>query len=215
MASRTFKRQRTLTLRVQALYDVRAEYADWMPTFSIAYFQHPPMVIADREHRRRSHTLIDLNKSTSSAIAIPLPTLREQRAIAAALRDVDTLLTSARPAHRQEARPQTGRHAATAHRPDPPAGLPGEWEVKRFGEIAMPRKERIDPRRAGLSRLPVCELEHIEQRVWPTRRHRKCRRRFFAQVGVSERGCVVRRNCGRICANIGWRTGPAFVQPNI
>ena len=39
------------------------------------------------------------------------------------------------PAHRQEARPQTGRHAATPHRRNPPPGFHGEWKVKRLGEL--------------------------------------------------------------------------------
>ncbi len=42
------------------------------------------------------------------------------------------------------------------------SGFSGEWEVKRFGEIAALRKERVDPRKAGTQEFCV-ELEHIEQ----------------------------------------------------
>src|SRR5206468_8551664 len=41
-------------------------------------------------------------------------------------------------------------------------GFRGEWEVKRLGEIAQPRKDRIDPRKKGVQEFCV-ELEHIEQ----------------------------------------------------
>ena len=42
--------------------------------------------------------------------------------------------------------------------------LPGfncEWEVKTFGEVAVPRRDRIDPKRAGAHDFCI-ELEHIE-----------------------------------------------------
>src|SRR5258708_2947880 len=41
-------------------------------------------------------------------------------------------------------------------------GFKGGWEVKTFGEVAQPRKERIDPRRTGPKEFCI-ELEHIEQ----------------------------------------------------
>ncbi len=41
-------------------------------------------------------------------------------------------------------------------------GFSGEWETKAFGDIAQPRRERIDPRRTGLHGFCI-ELEHIEQ----------------------------------------------------
>ena len=43
------------------------------------------------------------------------------------------------PAHRQEARPQTGRHAAAPHRPDPPPRLP-----RRVGGEAVRRRRAND-----------------------------------------------------------------------
>ncbi|MGH6832703.1 MAG: restriction endonuclease subunit S, partial [Methyloceanibacter sp.] len=41
-------------------------------------------------------------------------------------------------------------------------GFSGEWELKRFGEVAQPRRERIDPRRTRPQEFCI-ELEHIEQ----------------------------------------------------
>lgn len=40
--------------------------------------------------------------------------------------------------------------------------IPEEWEAKKFGELATPRKERVDPKRNGESVFCI-ELEHIEQ----------------------------------------------------
>ena len=53
-----------------------------------------------------------LNRNNLIGYPILLPPLHEQRAIASALRDVYTARWF-RPSHRQEARHQTGRHAAT------------------------------------------------------------------------------------------------------
>ena len=39
--------------------------------------------------------------------------------------------------------------------------IPEEWEVKKFGEVAVPRRERIDPKRTGVHDFCI-ELEHIE-----------------------------------------------------
>jgi type I restriction enzyme S subunit len=37
----------------------------------------------------------------------------------------------------------------------------GKWDMKRFGEIAVPRRNRMDPRKTGIQEFCV-ELEHIE-----------------------------------------------------
>jgi type I restriction enzyme, S subunit len=42
--------------------------------------------------------------------------------------------------------------------------IPEDWEMKAFGKIAQPRKERIDPRRTYPHEFCI-ELEHIEQRT--------------------------------------------------
>ncbi|PSM31723.1 hypothetical protein BVG81_003905 [Haliangium sp. UPWRP_2] len=63
------------------------------------------------------------------------------------------------PAHRQEARPQAGRHAAAPHRPDPPAGL--QWEV---GDEAPRRHRSIhqgardQEGRGPVWRIAVCQV---------------------------------------------------------
>ena len=77
-----------------------------------------------------------IDQPRPAQVLAPVPPLPEQRAIAEALSDVDALLGALDRAHRQEARPQTGRHAATPHRPNRLPGFTGEWEVKRLGELA-------------------------------------------------------------------------------
>ncbi len=51
------------------------------------------------------------------------------------------------PAHRQEARPQTGRHAATPHRPNPPPWFPRRVGGEAVGRPRTLRSAVIDHRR--------------------------------------------------------------------
>ena len=57
-----------------------------------------------------------INGNEYALLPIPKPPITEQRAIATALSDVDTLLDWPRPTDRQEARPQKGCYATTPHR---------------------------------------------------------------------------------------------------
>jgi len=92
---------------------------------------------------------------------LPLPPLPEQRAIAAALDDMDALLGGL---DQLIAKNRDLKQAAMQELLTGQTRLPGfhdEWDVKRFGELAVPRKERVDPRKAGIQGFCV-ELEHIE-----------------------------------------------------
>jgi type I restriction enzyme S subunit len=40
-------------------------------------------------------------------------------------------------------------------------GFHGEWEMKAFAAVATPRRDRVDPKRAGVHNFCI-ELEHIE-----------------------------------------------------
>ena len=94
---------------------------------------------------------------------IPLPpTKAEQAAIAEALSDVDALLGSLEQllAKKRDLKQGVMQELLTGKKRLP--GFAGKWEIKRFGEIAQPRKERIDPRQSGLHDFCV-ELEHLEQ----------------------------------------------------
>ena len=95
------------------------------------------------------------------ALQIILPPLPEQRAIATALSDVDGLLGGL---DRLIAKKRDLKQAAMQQLLTGQTRLPGfhaEWRVKTFGEVAVPRRERIDPRRAGVHDFCI-ELEHIE-----------------------------------------------------
>ncbi|WP_198674712.1 restriction endonuclease subunit S [Rhodoferax ferrireducens] len=95
-------------------------------------------------------------------MTVPLPTVVEQRAIAVALSDVDALLgkLDAFIAKKRDLKQAAMQQLLTGQTRLP--GFSGEWEVKRFGEVAVPRKDRIDPRKAGVQEFCI-ELEHIEQ----------------------------------------------------
>jgi type I restriction enzyme S subunit len=94
-------------------------------------------------------------------ICVPFPPLPEQRAIAEALSDVDGLLGGL---DRLIAKKRDLKQAAMQQLLTGQTRLPGfhgEWEAKRFGELTLPRRERVDPRRSGVLNFCV-ELEHIE-----------------------------------------------------
>jgi type I restriction enzyme, S subunit len=96
------------------------------------------------------------------AFPIAFPQLPEQRAIATALSDIDALLVKldALVAKKRDLKVAAMQQLLTGQTRLP--GFSGEWEVKRFGEVAVPRKDRIDPRKAGIQEFCI-ELEHIEQ----------------------------------------------------
>lgn len=93
---------------------------------------------------------------------IAYPTPAEQRAITAVLGDVGALLGAL---EQLVAKKRDLKQAAMQQLLTGQTRLPdfhGEWEVKRFGELAVPRRERVDPRKAEVQEFCI-ELEHIEQ----------------------------------------------------
>ncbi len=76
------------------------------------------------------------------------------------------------PAHRQEARPQTGRHAATPHRPNPPPRLPRRvgGEAARGLDIKLQRRLFRLPRRTS-STEGHC---YLQLRRYPAARTKTC-----------------------------------------
>ena len=102
----------------------------------------------------------NVNAGTLRGMLVPLPSHPEQRAIAEALRDVDGLLAAL---DRLIAKKRDLKQAAMQQLLTGQTRLPGfhgEWKVKRFGEVAFLRRERVDPRRTGFHEFCV-ELEHI------------------------------------------------------
>ena len=103
-----------------------------------------------------------LNRNFIAPIPIGVPLPPEQRTIAAALSDVDELLNALEQLikKKRDLKQAAMQQLLTGQTRLP--GFDGEWEMKRFGELAVPRKERVDPRKAGVQAFCI-ELEHIEQ----------------------------------------------------
>ena len=101
------------------------------------------------------------NKSLNSFL-VPLPKNDTERdAITQALSEVDALITAL---NRLIAKKRDIKQAATQQLLTGKTRLPGfhgEWELKKFEEVTVLRRERIDPRRDGVHDFCV-ELEHIE-----------------------------------------------------
>lgn len=104
----------------------------------------------------------NVNVASLKIMPVPLPPLPEQRAIAAALSDVDALIASLDRliAKKRDLKQAAMQQLLTGKKRLP--GFGGEWEVRRLGEIAQLRNERVDPRQAGVQEFCI-ELEHIEQ----------------------------------------------------
>lgn len=107
-------------------------------------------------------SIAHLTREKFAEVPLSVPPLPEQRAIAAALSDADALLAGldALIAKKRDLKQAAMQQLLTGKRRLP--GFSGAWEVKNFGEIAVPRKERIDPR-STRTQVFCIELEHIEQ----------------------------------------------------
>ncbi len=102
--------------------------------------------------------MINLNQGTLSGLFVQSPPLREQRAIAAALRDVDALLGALTRliAKKRDLKQAAMQQLLTGSRRLP--GFSGEWEVKRFGDLFQFLNTANNPR-ADLSEF--CDIGYI------------------------------------------------------
>jgi len=97
------------------------------------------------------------------SLNVPLGrTIAEQEAIAEALSHADLLIESLEQllAKKRNIKQGAMQELLTGKKRLP--GFSGKWVVRGFGEIAQPRKQRVDPRRSGIHEFCI-ELEHIEQ----------------------------------------------------
>jgi restriction endonuclease S subunit len=103
-----------------------------------------------------------MSLETIRKIPIARPPLPEQRAIAETLSDADALIESLEKLLTKKRQLERGsmQELLTGRKRLP--GFSGDWKVYRFGEIAQPRKERVDSRQTGVEDFCI-ELEHIEQ----------------------------------------------------
>ena len=95
-------------------------------------------------------------------LKLSCPSLHEQTAIATALSDVDALLSKLDQliTKKRDLKQATMQQLLTGQTRLP--GFSENWKVKLFGEIASPRKVRIDPQKDGIQDYCI-ELEHIDQ----------------------------------------------------
>ena len=103
-----------------------------------------------------------LNRNFIAPILVAVAKRKEQEAIAEALSDADALIESLEQllAKKRGLKQGAMQELVTGKKRLP--GFSEEWEVKGFGEVAQPRRERIDSRRTGSHEFCI-ELEHIEQ----------------------------------------------------
>ena len=102
------------------------------------------------------------NRDMAAFKVIWPPTKAEQEAIAEALSDADALIESLDQliAKKRDLKQGAMQELLTGKKRLP--GFSGEWEAMPLGEIAQPRKDRVDPRVIGECEFCI-ELEHIGQ----------------------------------------------------
>ncbi len=101
-------------------------------------------------------TFLEIGKSQLAAAQIPLPPLPEQRAIAAALSDVDALLTALDRliAKKRAVKTAAMQQLLTGRQRLP--GFSGEWETARIDELAD-----VDPESLGSNTPPDHEFRYV------------------------------------------------------
>ena len=101
-----------------------------------------PRAISAIEDSSVGTTMVNLNQSTLAGLKIQFPPLPEQRAIAAALSDVDALLGGLERliAKKRQLKQATMQQLLTGQTRLP--GFHGEWEVKRIAHIATLSSEK-------------------------------------------------------------------------
>lgn len=115
------------------------------------------------ERQATGSAQLNFGPSHLAKVMLPLPRLEdEQRAIAAALSDVDDLIEALGTfiTKKRDLKQATMQLLLTGTRRLP--GFSGEWRVTSFGAITAPRKNRVDPRRTGAQEFCI-ELEHLDQ----------------------------------------------------
>ena len=103
-----------------------------------------------------------INNKHIKPLPFPLPSLSEQRTIAAALSDVDALLGGL---DRLIAKKRDLKQAAMQQLLTGQTRLPGfhgEWEVKRLRSLASIAQGQVDPRVMPYRSMPLIGPEHVE-----------------------------------------------------
>ena len=127
----------------------------------LAYLMNSPTGLGQVQSVQYGTAQKQFNISDAVAFLFPAPPSAEQGAIAKALRNVDALIESLEQliAKKRHIKQGAMQELMSGERRLP--GFSGEWERKTFGDVARPRKERIDPRTEGPQGFCI-ELEHID-----------------------------------------------------
>jgi type I restriction enzyme S subunit len=109
--------------------------------FSLVVFARVEEDIAKQAHGFKA-SFVHVKKSDLVKVHLPVPPLPEQQVIAEALSDVDALLAGLDRliAKKHDLKQAAMQQLLTGQTRLP--GFQGEWEVKRIGEIAVPKKEK-------------------------------------------------------------------------
>jgi len=146
----------------QHIFKVIPDSSKLTRRYALLAMQNVQAQIEKQAHGFKS-SFVHVKKSDLVGVLLPLPpTIAEQDAISDALGDADALIESLEEllAKKRELKQGAMQELLTGKKRLP--RFSGRWCMKPFGQIAQPRRERIDPRRG--ERQSFCiELEHIEQ----------------------------------------------------
>ncbi len=144
----------------QHIFKVIADAKKLTPFYSFLILQRVQEDIEKQAHGFKA-SFVHVKKSDLVKVSLPVPPLLEQGAIAGALSDVDELVGALEQliVKKRDLKQATMQQLLTGQTRLP--GFSGEWEVKRFADVAFPRRERVDPKKTGVHEFCV-ELEHIE-----------------------------------------------------
>jgi type I restriction enzyme S subunit len=154
---------------------VREQYAGWLcgtgsmiirprgvdPAFLQRVLSSPRSVAAI-EHASVGTTMVNLNQATLSELAIQFPPLPEQRAIGAALSEVNALLDGLDRliAKKRDLKQAALQQLLTGSKRLP--GFKGHWEVKRLGDGVTFLRHGVNPRAELVSEGQVKYLHYGE-----------------------------------------------------
>lgn len=128
----------------------------------LGYALNAPEVARQKSSKGQGDAVVHISTSALASISVAVPPLPEQSAIATALSDVDALLAAqdALIAKKRAIKQGAMQELLTGKRRLP--GFCGEWEVKRLGELAHIRNQKVSTSQVDQETLCV-ELENVGQ----------------------------------------------------
>jgi type I restriction enzyme S subunit len=138
----------------------RARYTT-CPVFAQLIFQHYLRAGVFASIAMQTTSIAHLGTNRLAVLKMPLPPKAEQQSIADALGDADALTESLEELLTKKRRLKKGAMHDLLTGTKRLPGFNHKWRLLGFGEIAQPRKQRVDPRRSGIHDFCI-ELEHIE-----------------------------------------------------